>query len=150
LSFVSSGTTGWLTNPSSPPDKTCHLFDPNGGKVVDTQIQKSWLLQDPDDNYWWFNGEIPVEGVGTAAPELVAMASGLYPNICNALNQTVMGKDMESESIGSATNSFIGTYPPALADGIGDDPGSIYNGKTSGCMDVGGDYYVYYVVLLAR
>lgn len=125
-------------NPLAPSDKSCNVFDTNGGKVTYVHSDPSWIVNGSTTE-WWFNGETAVEGLGTSNPELIFWISNLKPEICQALNQKVLGKDPVIENIGTQTTGFNGTYN-LVADGIGDDsPTDIYKGAAQGCSK--GNFY---------
>ena len=145
ISFETADTN-WFHNPSAPADKSCHIFDLAGGKVVYKNMEKTWI--ENTDQAWWFTAQTPVQDIGSAAPELMMWITELQPEICVAINKLLTGKEPEYELIGSNNIAYTGTYNP-VADNIGDDAGSIYRGQSTGCYESADDS-TFYAVLLAR
>jgi hypothetical protein len=146
ISLETSDTPAFA-NPTAPADNSCHVYDIAGGKVNYLPLNPIWLEGTYTD--WWFSGESAVQDIGTSSPDLIMMAQDLKPDVCEALNKLLLNQEPTPETIGVHTDPFGGTYV-LLANGIGDDVGSIYRGKSSGCFGGGGDEYNFYVVLIAR
>lgn len=148
ISFDSPNTWGMYVNPSAPTNESCHVFSTSGGKVLHDDIAPKYQMPSATLHYYWFNSETPVTNVGTSAPELLIWVTNLKYEVCKEINNYINAEDPEVESIGSHTQAFTGSYASVVPGGIGDDPGSIYAGKRSGCM--GGVSNNYYKVLIAR
>ena len=150
IGFQSLITTWFPSNPNSPSDRSCEVFDMNGGKVNDRRTDPVWRVPGPTYDWFWFNGETAVVDIGTAAPELIMWVGDLKPEICNAINKIINGVDATDDDIGAANTAFAGTYN-LVANGMGDDAPFAYRGKNAGCAgeDDGGGYG-FYQVLIAR
>ncbi len=145
ISFETPDTPEY-NNPTAPADKHCHVFDIAGGKGIYRPMQLSWIKN--NNPHWWFNGETPVQNIGTPAPELLMWSTNIKPEICAALNKLVIGKAPEFESVGTQTAGFNGTYV-AVADNVGDDTNSIYAGQSTGCSESPTNS-TFYAVMLVR
>ena len=155
ISFENPIVSGYV-NPNAPSDKSCHVFDVNGGGIV-------W--KNPDDNiysaiktgytngYWIYHGNSCVGGVGSASSgyqggpsagcrsdsspaSLVMVTHDIKPSVCNALN-TMLGVDILSSGNnyssgiwGSLNLYFHGSYTKDNESGY-DAKATI--GKMMGC-----------------
>ncbi len=138
---------GWAANGGAPADKSCTVFNINGGKVQYTPIETQWLYN-TTTTVWWPNGETAVTNIGTASPELILWARNLKRDVCDEINNLQSLTGAMTETVGTHTTNFAGTYA-LVANGIGDDVGTAYLGKSTGCIldATGGKYYA---VLIAR
>lgn len=150
IGFQTSMVTWFPNNPNSPSDKSCEVFDMNGGKVLDRKNDPLWLVSGSTNDWFWFNGQSAVEDIGTPQPELIMWIGELKPEVCNQINRIINGVDATDDNIGAANAAFAGTYS-LVANGIGDDAPYAFKGKSSGCAgaDDGGGYG-FYQVLIAR
>jgi len=124
----------WGPNPLSPADKSCQVYDMNGGKVNPMKMSDSWFVVPPASSlYGYPTGEIFIVNIGTAAPELLFGFTDLKLEICDEINK-LLGLSVGSfaEVMGTPSGNFKGTYV-GLADGIGDDVGSPFAGMSTGC-----------------
>jgi len=148
IGFSFSGQPGgWANNPSSPSDGRCEVFGMNGGKVQYTPISTEWLYN-TTTTVWWPNGETAVTNIGTTSTELILWARNLKRDVCNEINNIHSLTGAMAETVGVHTTNFAGTYA-LVANGIGDDVGTAYARKSTGCIldATGGKYYA---VLIAR
>lgn len=123
----------WANNPSSPSDGRCEVFNTNGGKVNAVLLDTSWFAMTTATPYGYPNGEIAITNIGTAAPELIFAISDLKWAICEEINKLIdMPATTFVETMSTPTGNFAGTYVP-LANGIGDDVGSPFVGKSEAC-----------------
>lgn len=138
---------GWAANGSAPTDKSCTVFDINGGKVQYTPINTQWLYS-TTTTVWWPNGQTAVDNIGTVNPELILWARNLKRDVCDEINNIQELNGAMAETVGTHTTNFAGAYG-LVANGIGDDVGTAYLGKSTGCIldATGGKYYA---VLIAR
>lgn len=98
ISFRNSGdTNGYETSndsPTAPPDRSCHIFDANGGKMTFTMDWKKYqiradVMSDPAQSgnaIYTFNNGSNV-GVGTAANDMMVHLNFVRPDICRAYNR---------------------------------------------------------------
>ena len=147
ISFANSGdSNGFETENDSataPGDKSCHIFDPNGGKVTFNmdwtkyQIAQSEMV-DPNqygNAYFKFSTGSNV-GVGTAANDIMLSLNYVKVSVCFAYNK-LLGLDIDT----------------SVADGgpISGDENTDYVGKMSYCRYTDGkDYGQIRYVWLAR
>lgn len=117
----------------------CQLFSASGGDVNYTAPHDSITASD-----WVFTGTNIVGGVGTAAPDLIALLPDIAQSICNAINErtgiTALGADADIDF-----TPFTGTY-------TGTQTLDSAAAHTHGCLnyDNSGDNYFYYQVLISR
>lgn len=162
-----NGSEGGYVNVGAPADKSCHVFNSNGGAAV-------W--QDPpsgsntDGSPYSFVGGPVVHsrdganstGVDINA-DLVIYLFRVTEEICQAINTGlgISGIPLDGGSIPPAVK-FVGTYDKAdNINGIVDvpqpspcivAPGTGLCGKMSGCFkeNMGGQRYIFYNVLISR
>ena len=85
ISFEHAGYVDYPVNPESPPDKSCHVFDPAGGGISplpDDGFSVSGLDIRP-------SGGSALSGIGDARQDLVVWFSGLPETLCRELNRRV-------------------------------------------------------------
>ncbi len=146
--YSANGAAGVGDNAGAPADDSCDVFSVAGGNMNYQDIPSVALSSSATTTKWWFDGRIVVKNIGTTSPELIVWAQQLKPEVCNALNQAVMGADSAAEVVSTHTTGFSGTYS-AAADGVGNDAGSIYDTQATGCLQDGSNYD-FYAVLIAR
>lgn len=146
ISFEIDGSSDY-DNPTAPTDSSCHVFSLAGGKASYRPMEAVWV-ENAANRDWWFSGQTPVEGIGTASPELSMWGKDIRPEICSAINKILLGKEPESEDVGAHTARFTGVYG-VVADNMGDDADSIYIRQSTGCAERAGQPQ-FYAVLLAR
>lgn len=170
ISFDNAVVSGY-SNPNSPPDKSCHIFEDEGGKVdyaelPESYIDSSFSSYQADLNRTWgewiYSGADTIRGVGTTCAtsnckELAAYIHFINKNICFELNKNLgialIAGDAPPERTASppggfVADKFIGTFKNT-AEGV--DVGII--GAGTACLKVavsGNNYYLFYHVLLAR
>ena len=151
IGFDFDDSPGWWTsNPLSPADGSCQVFGMSGGKISFKPINVEWFAQSSATPYGYPNGEIAIQNIGTAAPELTFSVADLKWEICEEINKLIpIETSTFVESLTTPTGVFAGTYV-ALPDGLGDDVGSPFAGKSSACAkNVNGDG-TYVTTLIAR
>lgn len=149
LNFDTPQTGGIYANASAPADDSCDIFKPAGGHVGYVSVPTNYQ-RDGGWPQYGFLSQYKVENIGTANTELVLWVWDLTMPVCTEINQMLLGLDPQAETLTTATQDFQGSFASVLADGIGDDVGSIYAGKSSGCMDDGSGAGTFYKVLIAR
>jgi hypothetical protein len=109
------------SNPNSPTDKSCHVFDVAGGGIVPKIIKGG----DGAGTDWsksghpWFVSE-PMPGIGSTASDLVMIMPHVSIDVCRAYNKAVGVGGSTGDPIGGAGGSpeeidlvfttFNGTY----------------------------------------
>lgn len=117
----------------------CQIFHASGGDI-NYQAPNS-LVSTAD---WIFIGTNIVDGVGTAAPDLIALLPNIPLSVCNAINVrtgiTAVGSDA-----GISFTPFTGSYASTQTLDAADS-------HTHGCLNHvdSGDNYFFYQVLIAR
>lgn len=172
ISFENDIVSGY-TNPNSPADKSCHVFDVAGGGLSwenppTNSLDKTHLSLSGYDQYF-FSNLLQVLNVGTdcsngSCTELAINLSHVDYTVCEAINKNLShaANLSISEGIGNldydTNDKFQGTYTffaGANASILGDQTGSIEIGRKSGCYYRGGwsagnQPYEYYSVLIER
>jgi type II secretory pathway pseudopilin PulG len=87
ISFANPTVTSY-TNPNSPSDKSCNVFDPNGGSmsfpIITTATHE---IESPSWEYFTFEGSSKFTGLGTGtAPSLAAFLPIDSMATCDAIN----------------------------------------------------------------
>ena len=171
ISFENPVVGGYI-NPNSPSDKSCHVFDVNGGGIVwkkpDNNIYNTANLGSTNKS-WVYNAHLCVGGVGSASnnyygggdvcrhdaspTSLVMVTHGVTQNVCDALN-TILGVELLSSGHNNSSgvavgvgNYFKGSYTKNVTGGY-DARATI--GKMMGCAQVDGGYTYFYAVLIPR
>ena len=137
-------------NPSAPPDFSCHVFHPKGGRVTKIIPPKG-----SNDGRAWAYIEATVLGIGAdqttcgaSCNELVIVLGGLKQNTCKKLNLRIMGAEtipVQDDGNNYEANKFTGTFTDG-ADNI--DGGAA--GRSSLCTEDSTGVYYYYHTLLPR
>ncbi len=176
ISFENNTVAGY-TNPNAPTDKSCHVFDMNGGGLRYTAPNSDWL-DNTYSSYSYYNETyFPdagcVKGVGNDSAnyvndgidneELLLMTPWLKKDICIKLNENIGMRNVagnpprDSGRLWPADKSkFIGNYGDKFTIDSGRDDYAIASGKMNGCLeaDPGGSQpnagYHFYQVLIAR
>lgn len=155
-------TTNITTANSSCASDACRVFNINGGRAnpqiasaLTTVNQDGW----PTTN--WISGHagfrvLRIEGIGTAAPDLVMLFPFLNAQVCMKIN-SILGitnpsnsPPVDNEGTNSNYTGNIASFPNPAGYGLGDASSEII-GKSMFCVDNGsstGNYF--YAVLLAR
>lgn len=158
ISFENNIVVGY-TNINAPDDKSCDVFDVNGGGISLKIPPDSLQNLDVQFNNFRYVGTTNVIDIGTIESDLILFLRTGSKNICNhvnALNHTDEINDDSPIEGGIQANSFAGSYP--LLQTLGDDnDGASFTGKSFGCYkdntetDTDGSaYYDFYYVLIAR
>lgn len=142
----------WMyENPDAPSDKSCHVFDKDGGGAVYKDKPQDWVINGAGFTGMWFNGETAVLDIGTTAPELILWITELKPDICDKINKTLNGANATEDEVSDHAGGFEGAYVLA-ANGIGNASGNAYRNNKAGCLidPSPSGLYNYYHVLITR
>lgn len=142
---------GQYSNPGSPTNNSCHVFDSAGGGALKPSALNDWLYQPWGFEYSGveFNSEILVESIGSSDSELIFWIYNIKPQICAAINKRLGFPETHSDTTTAFTDEFKGSYSSA-ADNLGDDPSSIFEGKMSGCQYDAAGFGHFWQVIIAR
>lgn len=156
LNFYSSHVTQVGTaNPSAPPDGSCDVYSPNGGKLTWEGCPDLTFCSTPSLYVPQIPNSISITSLGDKTEDLVYHVL-VRKEVCIAIN-SMLG--LPTTNLGGAAGDgspYIGTFStnriwPSLA--VGDF--NSYIGKTSGCLrrldyntTYGGEFYMYYKVLI--
>ena len=143
------------SNPNSPPDKHCQVFDQAGGGVS-AQVMPANTLTSP-------SGGLPTaghvqflsikwEGVGTSAPDLVMRVPFLNAKTCQQIDQAIYGSNAILQDGIGGWAYYNGGYS---GTGVIGDEEPMANSRRSGCFQwpgggLGANDIHYYHVLIAR
>ena len=165
ISFENPMVSGYV-NPNAPSDKSCHVFDVNGGGINFPTITAS-TSEPTDGGKFVFEGSTYFFGLGK--PTNGALA-GYLPidslDLCNQINTSLglggyLGQDTYMNPSDTSLGRFTGTYD-ASSNSASDNGGTWPQGKLMGCLQRGlllphnGSYYphvapyFFFVVLLVR
>lgn len=160
ISFENNVVSGY-TNPNAPIDKSCHVFDDNGGKVSYVRPQLTWLDSNQSGNSFYnelfITGRSCVSELGGGPPscsdggtnyaEIILAVTYLKKDICEHINTSVLN----SKNITSDTNNawgvskFIGTFSNGYAiDAYINTPSACFQGGTT---PPAGTYHFYHSLL---
>ncbi len=155
ISFENSTYAGYI-NPNAPSDKSCHVFDLNGGNIEYAKSPDPYFfLSNPvwRQSYGFMIGT-EWEGNGNTCAsnecvDLMMLLSPLDENICSAINK-VLGISTIPEDTQLSGAPFQGAY--AYSKTIGDEAaGTAMIGKTAACFkNLSPADYRFTQVLIAR
>lgn len=150
VSFENNVSTVNYTNPSAPSDKSCHIFDMNGGQL-NNYVDKKWFIGTIPE--WRFNNQSHIFRVGSdcatgSCADLAILIQSLDKSTCIEVNKIL---NIISSSIPFDSDldfdPFRGIYKAGSV--IGDEPTSDpIKGKSSACISTGTNFF--YQVLIAR
>ena len=96
ISLANSVDSGYAENPLAPADKSCHVFDVNGGGVLIKEPPQDVDLTGvpPEIRYYFIHGNYRVMGFGNmpsdvggnSGRELIIMLPGLRRELCLKIN----------------------------------------------------------------
>ncbi len=150
-------------NSTSPTDKHCHVFQPEGAGLKNSPVPAGVLLT---TGYWIYTGSLAVSGVGpeystqtncsAACGDLVMLVQGVDQKICTEYNLLIglNNGTPPSESDLVSADPFDGTFTDGtmganIISDMGGTPGTVLYGTKTGCYLHGTAYEIYYV-LVAR
>ena len=174
ISFEANNNSGY-TNPNSPTDNSCHVFEPEGAGLTYIDANPKWLdnsqSAQPYYQEWRFTGKNCINDLGnencsTGTPkayELMTIIPWLNIDTCLSINQILnhnfTAATLPQDDTSFSINYFTGTFP-ATGNRIGDTTGIQYiTGRNSFCFEANsvegvagsevGTYHFYHV-LIAR
>ncbi len=135
ISFETGGLTGYTNGTNT----SCQVYHNNGGDM--NYIKPATEITASD---WIFVGSNIVAGVGTAAPDLIAILPNIKKSICDDINLSSGLASAGSDTTIDFTK-FAGSY--ASTQTLNDA-----DGKMAGCLNYAnsGDNYFFYQVLIPR
>jgi len=162
ISFENDIVGGYL-NPNSPTDNTCHIFEPEGGKINYLNPPIDWNDQTRSTeelyNELYFNGLTCVSGIGGGPAgcangnndlsELILTIPYITQELCESLNSALFSSidiPVEAQNAWSNANSrFIGVYTNGTVI-------NSFTNNSTGCFEgdvhpVNGTYHFYHVLL---
>jgi hypothetical protein len=158
VSFENPVVSGY-TNPNSPTNKSCDVFNVNGGGLIYQAPGEDWLDNSFSSNSaykkWGWGANYNIEGSGTTATDLRIVINFLKENICIAINDKLsILNPSDKPPIDTNSNvgsEFVGIYATTPANNIGDDGGHNLPGKQAFCR-IGNtpNNYQFNQVLIAR
>lgn len=145
-------------NANSPTDRSCHVFDQNGGGISPV------IHAHGTQNSFIYTGNMAVDGVGSSEPELAivwfsaAAEPPLEYEICSNINE---GTGFSSSGVPGVLSNYSSTiwykFVGAVSwGGYQSSSGGVYGnssilGKTIGCVrDNGASRYTFFHVLIER
>jgi hypothetical protein len=148
ISFETPQIAGLNVNNNAPPDKSCHIFDVNGGGLNYVKLED----KAGESASWAFTGEVEVTNIGSTCgndecDDLLLFATNLHKTVCERINKHIGINGVPSINLGfTQFDDFEGTFTYA---GTIDD--ADLNGKISGCLlDTFDNKYYFYRVLDSR
>lgn len=158
LNFYSSHfTQAGTANPTAPVDGSCDVYSPQGGKITWQGCPDSTLCTDPYLSAPSVVRSLVVNGVGNQPEDLVYVVL-VKKETCHAINASLGLPTTDLPFTGIDGGPYIGVFSkdnalPHIPSGGNFAP---FIGKTTGCMywknymtTWGGEYFVYYRVLVA-
>lgn len=156
ISFENAVVSGY-SNPNAPSDKSCHIFDDEGGKVTYMIPPQSWNDSSHSAGFnfgeLFFSGFTQIRNLGVdTKDELIMIIDWVPISICENLNYLLFNDNTITEDPGgwSFVGKFYGDYDGSSSS-ITLSAYSPHDGKESACYSSqshGG--YHFYHVLLAR
>ncbi len=163
ISFQSASAPDptWYENPNSPADKSCHIFEANGGGLAWQNPPAPHYEPSVDPalfatrKYGYVTG-YQLIGIGTSCASaactdlILLMASNKMDlNTCNKINELV-GAPLNVEDSGISGIPFKGTYDYS-GFVFGDEPTSAAAaGKSTVCWKAPSGTFMFHSVLIAR
>ena len=135
ISFEVAALTGYTNGTNTD----CQVFHADGGGLTYVAPPSNVTTQD-----WVFIGSNIVDGVGTAAPDLIAFLPNINLVVCNTINDklrvSAVGND-NTIDFTKFTGTFASTQTINFAAGL-----------PAGCLNYvnAGDNYFFYQVLITR
>lgn len=174
LSFENTITAQDYTNATSPSDKSCHVFDRNGGGMTYQSPSSEWLGPLPSDlghdagldalHGVWFITDASFSGIGVSGGDLALILPYVTKEICVAMNDMFSivnpsGNPPQDNAIAYDIAPFDGNYGSNKVFNNTTSGNDEFNGKASGCIagGLGAGFagqptgtYAYYQVLIER
>lgn len=136
ISFEAAALAGYVNGTNTD----CQVFHSDGGGL----IYAAPISDFGDGSDWIFTGSNIVDGVGSTAPDLIAVMPNIKLVVCNQINDKLSGPSVGTDADIDFTE-FTGTYASTQTLDFA-------AGNLSGCLNHvnSGDNYFYYQVLIAR
>ena len=162
----SSETNGddWNYNPLSPPDNSCHIFEPEGGGLVYQDIPQA-IAADPidyvdvdTDSFYWFTSQNELQGIGESyasgsdnGTDIVMFGLNITEDACKYINRRLnIGSDITQTNV-MMTPNHNGEFPEAHNDIFNTAGSADLAGKMQGCvLENNISSYHYFHVLIVR
>lgn len=168
ISFENSFVSGY-TNGNSPTDRSCHVFDTQGGGLTYVAPPEG-ILQKPSPmtteyGDWFFTGRVTISGFGYTWDDLplTMILPYITLNACMQINQNLErtgfpGDTPQEDNTTTAQlldEPFVGAYNWGGAGDIdgwatGGGTNDYWTGVLSGCTLMTDGYYLFYKILLPR
>lgn len=152
ISFENGVVSGY-TNPNAPADHSCHVFDPNGGRIIFPTISET-TLDTSGRQYFIFPARYCVSGLGNCQSQTAALLA-LLPveslSLCNEINNKlgVSGALQQYPFLNTGAVKFSGLYYAGTEIATGHSMICIDNTAHMGHI-LFSSYYVFVDVLLVR
>lgn len=140
-------------SPVAGGDFSCHLFHNDGGQLV-------YFGEDLDDlicvngacgtTLMHVTGEVAIQGVGSAKPELMYFVDNTSKEFCELINSKVgISSTIPTDSANpDDSDKWQGTFDDASPMIVGDSDANL-EGRSMGCYKMGSEY-VFFAVLRRR
>ncbi len=163
ITFENS-VVGGYSNPDAPIDKSCHIFEPEGGRALvltpSSLIDSKKIFTLPWSHYVYgmdadFIG-IGTNGTNSENSELYLLLAISNPQICNEINKLLGLPTGTSTPDDSGVSHLVGLFKGdfiAPLSSMGDEAGSSILSNINAACYIDNDqanHYAYYHVLLAR
>lgn len=150
ISFENSVATGYTNTTPSPTDKSCHIFDINGGGLT-------WQVpSNINDGSEWFYTDTNISDVGISGADLIMTLPNISRGLCLEINEQVnllptLGEPPQDNAVAYDNNKFTGTFPSNKV--LRDDGNDTINGHVTGCFEGGstpasGTYHFYHAIIV--
>lgn len=135
------------TNPTSPTDKSCHIYHADGANVTFANIENMGFSG---------SGFARIHNIGCDAQQascaemvLINKYTNLTADICLAINSQLDITGIPSETVGAGFGIFQGTFS-SIADSVGDDDPNLTGHRTACYLESDENKYIFYSVLIER
>lgn len=126
ISFENAVVAGY-SNPNSPGDKSCHIFDDEGGKVAWSNLPDKFKADGSLEN--WNVYTIQNRESSNNTIDLAVMAPYIKQNICIEIN-SLLGNSQMLKDAGNASTTFKFTGDLSLPNSIRDFGTNFFNIKS--------------------
>ena len=162
ISFENSILGFNYTNPNSPSDNSCHVFDINGGGLqVPTLPETIFDLTHNNlsatynvAGVFYFRGNTLITDLKTANPELLFYAPYINRDVCFAINDLLGTAEPDPGNLEAGSSNpnpfFVGDYTLAAGDNEYGDQNSALADVKSTCFISNDSDYFFYTVLIPR
>lgn len=154
ISFENDVVTSGLTNPNSPTDESCHVFQPNGGGLTFDLAHDRQTDNEQAYNFFLAN----MTDIGSTENDVVMYKSHIKNAVCDKINDTlsnsITASSVSAEDVSSVT--FEGDFNAAGVETHGNLPAdSDMAGILEGCITEStgcgtGACLIYYKVVMVR